>query len=69
MTELFTNVDPEAKQYIQDLIELAIHANNIRDAQKILKQTRDLCSEEELEFMDFYFSMRMEELNGDSNPN
>ena len=71
MVELFTELGEENKQVIQELVDMAINAPTYAMAKQILKQARDTCSEEEQEFMDFYFQLKMEELgvNGEGNSN
>lgn len=70
--ELFSNINTEIKQAIQTLVDTAIASSNFLEAQKILIQTKQLLnSDEDRQFMDFYFQLKLEELNhnGDSNSN
>jgi hypothetical protein len=70
MTELFANIPDHIKQQAKAWVDLALHQINLFDGAKMIKEYHDSCfTEEEKEFVDFYFRMRMEQLKNESNSN
>lgn len=69
MTELFTNIPEHVKQQAKAWVDLAFHQTNLLDGAKMIKEYHDACfTDEEKDFVDFYFRMRLEQLkNEDSN--
>lgn len=68
MTELFADIPEEIKHQVEIVFNLAISQNNVPSAIEILQSYLKTCTnEEERDFADFYFSMKLEELvNGSS---
>ena len=64
MTELFTNVRDEVKETADMAWRLAISQKNPINAAEFLNNTtnyyRNIFTEEEIEFLQFYFNMKME---------
>ena len=68
MTELFADIPDEVKHQAEIVFNLAIMQNNVPAAVELLQAYLTTCTnEEERDFADFYFSMKLEELvNGSS---
>lgn len=64
MTEIFKNVSEEAKDYARSAWRLAMLQNNVVSAAKFLNSATEYAkytlTEEEVEFLQFYFHMQME---------
>jgi hypothetical protein len=64
MTELFTNVRDEVKEVADMAWRLAISQKNPINAAEFLNNTtnyyKNIFTEEEIEFLQFYFNMKME---------
>jgi len=70
MTELFTEIPEEVKTNAKFIFDLAMIQPSLLDAVKMLDSYTNSCiNQEEKEFCDFYFNMRMEQLKNESNPN
>lgn len=68
MEELFQNIPEEFRKRVKFIVDMALRAQDIPSAAYALKAFADTCSEEEQEFLDFYFNCRMENLlNANSN--
>lgn len=66
MTELFTNVSKKVKDETKFWVEIAMLNPNPKEAAKeILAYQNTLKTEEEKEFVDFYFNMRILQERGD----
>ena len=63
MVELFENIPEEAKKRAEFVFDMALRQNDMLNAVKILNEYTNSCvDEEEQEFVEFYFKMRLEEL-------
>ena len=63
MVELFTEIPEEAKKRAEFVFNMALRQNDMLNAVKILNEYTNSCvDEEEQEFVEFYFRMRLEEL-------
>ena len=64
MTEIFQNVSEEAKEYARIAWRLGMLQNNAIAAAKFLNEATEYAkytlTEEEVEFLQFYFQMQME---------
>ena len=64
MTEIFQNIRDEVKEVADLAWRLAIAQKNPIDAANFLNNTtnyyRNIYTEEEIEFLQFYFNMKME---------
>ena len=64
MTEIFTNISDNVKQLASTMWTIAAAQKNPLDAAKFLHNSteyyRHLLTEEEIEFLQFYFNMKME---------
>ena len=64
MTEIFENISDEVKKYAEFTWALAISKNTVEKAAEILNNFtnfyRTFGTPEEVEFLQFYFNMRME---------
>lgn len=66
MTELFENVSEKQKNNIRFMIDLNLLCQDPREtAQRLIDFRKTLMTEEEKEFMDFYFNMRIMEIKGE----
>ena len=64
MTELFTNISQEKKDLAASAWDIAIAQNTPAEAAEVLNNIveyyRLMWTEEEIEFLQFYFNMQME---------
>ena len=64
MTEIFANVRQEVKDLAEMSWEIALRQKTVADAAKFLNDVtnyyENLYTEEEVEFLQFYFHMKME---------
>ena len=64
MTEIFQNVSEDAKEYARIAWRLSMIQNNAVAAAKFLNEAteyaKETLTEEEVEFLQFYFKMQME---------
>lgn len=69
MIELFTNISEQKRKQAELLFNLAIQQKNIIKISELLHEfTQNILDDEERDFFNFYFNMRMEQLkNGNSN--
>ena len=68
MIELFSNVSNAVKENAEFIFEMAMRQKNLYESAKILQNFVSLIEdEEEREFVDFYFNMRMEKLKYEHN--
>lgn len=67
MTEIFENIPEYIKRQTECIVELALHQKDLMSTIGVLKNYRETCSsEEEQDFLDFYFSLRMEQLKNEN---
>lgn len=63
MTEIFENIPEFVKENAKSAFELAMHFHNPIQIANFLNEYTNSCQdEEEKEFVEFYFKMRMAEL-------
>ena len=64
MTEIFKNIPEEVKKQARFWADMALLQPNFLDGAKMMSEYVNSCkNEEEREFVDFYFKMRMEKIN------
>lgn len=70
MIELFSEIPQQIKDAAKFWVDMALQQKNPIDGVKMISEFIKTCSnEEEREFIDFYFNMRMEQLRNESNSN
>lgn len=63
MIELFTELHPEVKDGIRTFIDSILKDFQLLDAAKIINEFANSCTdEEEQNFIDFYFNLKLEEM-------
>ena len=63
MTELFSNISDVSKQNAEFMFNMAIKQPTIAAAAQMLHEYTETCyDEEEKQFVEFYFNMRLEQL-------
>ena len=63
MVEIFANISNTKKEEMQKIADMALLLSNpVSIANILANYTKACCNEEEQEFADFYFNMRLEEL-------
>lgn len=63
MEELFPNIPEQSKKNAEFIVEMALRQKNITSAVKVLNEYTNSCiSDEEKEFVEFYFNMKMEQM-------
>lgn len=68
MIEIFPNVSEQTRQFAKYWVDLALKQPKPIDGLKMVSDFSDSCfTEEEKNFVDFYFYMRMEQLKNESN--
>lgn len=68
MIELFANLPEEVKEQHERIINFALENFEPQQCLSFLKSYINSCeNEEEKEFIDFYFSLRMEQLLNENN--
>lgn len=68
MIELFPNVRDSTKQLAKNWVDLALIQDNKLTGAKMVFDFKNTCNnEEEKDFVDFYFKLRMEQLLNESN--
>lgn len=69
MTELFKNITLEFRKQAETVFNIAISQKNLINAAKVLDNfIKTITEEEKIEFLNFYFNLRMEEIiNADNN--
>ena len=69
MTELFKNITLEFRKQAETVFNIAISQKNLINAAKVLDNfIKTITEEEKIEFLNFYFDLRMEEIiNADNN--
>lgn len=66
MTEIFTNVTETFKRQAKNIIDFAFYQDNFLQIMNIVDLILKLChTEEEREFIDFYFNMKLEEMRNE----
>lgn len=66
MVELFADLPQEVKIQIQKFIDSAFNYFDIKDAVNIIANFANSCfNEEEQDFIDFYFNLKMEQFNNE----
>ena len=70
MTEIFTDIPQAVKDQAKFWADIAFKQNSVFDAAEMMASYAKTCSnEEEKKFVDFYFTMRLEELKNGNNSN
>ena len=68
MIELFPNVPQHIRDLAKEWVDLALRQSNPFEGVKMVSNFANSCStEEEKEFVDFYFRLRMEQIKNESN--
>lgn len=68
--EIFTNISDTLKQRTEFIFNIALKQNNPQSIVKILNNFTNTCiNEEEKQFVEFYFNLRMEQLLNGNNDN
>lgn len=62
MKEIFLNINAQFKNTVKTIFEIALSQPNLYYTIKVLKDFVANCTDEEKEFADFYFNMKMERL-------
>ena len=63
MEELFSNIPEQSRKNAEFIVEMALRQKNITSAVKVLNEYTNSCtSDEEKEFVEFYFNMKMEQM-------
>lgn len=66
MTELFANIPRAVRLVTQFWAEVALAQPDMKDTIRMMDEYYNSCTdEEEKEFVNFYFNMRMQQLIGD----
>lgn len=66
MIELFPNVPQHIRDLTKEWVDLALRQSNPFEGVKMVSNFANSCStEEEKEFVDFYFRLRMEQLRNE----
>ena len=70
MIELFTDIPERIKSQAKFWVDQALNEPNILSGLKMINDYRDSClNEEEKNFVDFYFNLRMEQILSNENTN
>lgn len=70
MVEIFYDIPPHIKELAKNWVDLALRQTNPFDAVKMISNFADSCStEEERDFVDFYFKLRLEQLKNEDDSN
>ena len=67
MREIFAEIPNYIREQAKLWFDLAIKQDNPILITETLKKFRDLCTEEQKPFVDFYFNLRFEELKKEKN--
>ena len=68
MIELFTNVPDYVKELAKYWVDLALQQKNLFEGVKMVSEFANSClTEEDREFVDFYFKLRLEQLKNENN--
>ena len=68
MVEIFYNIPPHIKELAKNWVDLALRQTNPFEAVKMISNFANSCStEEERDFVDFYFKLRLERLLNEHN--
>jgi hypothetical protein len=63
MYELFPNIPEAARKNAEFMFDMALRQKNLLSTIKVLNEYTNTCaSDEEKEFVEFYFNMRMEQM-------
>ena len=63
MVEIFPNVSEQVRQQAKFWVDLALQQKNLYTAARMVSEYANSCfNDEEKDFVDFYFKMRLEEL-------
>ena len=66
MKEIFNNISQKAKEQVRFWVNVALTKENPMDAAKVISNfSKTLKTEEEQNFLDFYFNMRLLQLKED----
>ena len=70
MNEIFENIPQRMREQAEFVVNLALQQKDIVSAVTALKAYADTCqSDEEREFVDFYFNLRMEQMLNENRDN
>ena len=68
MVEIFYDIPPHIKELAKNWVDLALRQTNPFEAVKMISNFANSCStEEERDFVDFYFKLRLERLLNEHN--
>ena len=68
MIELFSNIPQRIREQSEFWVNLALKQSNLADGIKMIYDYTNSClNEEEKDFIDFYFNLKMEQLKNESN--
>ena len=68
MVELFADIPNRIREQAKFWVDLALQQNNPADTIKMVADYANSCiNEEEREFVDFYFKMRLQQLENENN--
>lgn len=68
MIELFSDISPRLKENAEFIFDMALRQKNLYETAKILQNFTQLIEDDnEREFVEFYFNMRMEQIKNDNN--
>ena len=63
MQELFPNIPETVRKNAEFIFDMALRQKNLLSTIKVLNEYTNTCaSDEEKEFVEFYFNMRMEQM-------
>ena len=67
MIELFNNISDSVKQNAEFMFNMAIKQSSVIDAARMLHEYTETCTdEEEKEFVQFYFNLRLEQMRNET---
>ena len=67
MVEIFADIPEHIKELAKNWVDLALRQKSPIDAIKMITEFANSCNtEEEKEFIDFYFRLRLEQLQNES---
>ena len=68
MVELFSDIPQEVRDRAKFWVDMSLRQNTLIQAAKMIREYMNSCvNEEEADYVDFYFNVRMEELLNASN--
>ena len=69
MIELFTDVPVIIKQELAHIIDIAVNSMNLKDCAELIAAFAKERPNNEQDFIDFYFHLKMEQLKNEDNSN